>query len=316
MSYKLLERAVILAKVEGAYGVDPVPVATDAIVVGLPDLSINGEKVERNATSATFSPFAHRIGIKDLEISFPVDIRGLGSAYGAAALPEISPLLRACSFGEVVDATPSSENVVYSPVSDAIESCTIYFYEDGILYKALGCRGDVEFTMESGKMAVANFTFQALYTKPADDALITPTYDDISVLPPIVFSGGLTIGAYSPIVSRLMLKMGNAMAKRLDVNNANGFREIIINDREPAGALDPEMDDLATKDFFQEWEDGTAQALAMQVGSVQYNKFDFACPKTVIDSLAMAEREKMRTLDLPLVLTRNTGDDELVLTFD
>lgn len=316
MTYKLVERAVILVKIEGPYGVDPVPVASDAIVTGLPDFSINGEKVERNATTATFSPLAHRIGIKDLEISFPVDMRGLGVAYGAAALPEISPLLRACSFGETVDDSVGTENVIYSPVSDSIESCTIYFYEDGILWKALGCRGDVEFTMESGKMAVAAFNFQAIYTAPSDTALIAPTFDDLDVLPPIVFSGGITLGAYSPIVSKLMLKMGNSRAKRMDVNNANGYREIIINDREPTGGLDPELDDLATKDFFQEWEDSTAQALAIALGTVQYNKFDFACPKVVADSLGLAEREKIRTLDQTFSLTGDTGDDELVLTFD
>ena len=314
--YKLVERAVILAKIEATYGVDPTPAVTDAIVTGLPELSINGEKIDRLSTGASMSSFAHRIGIKDLEIGFEMEIRGLGSAYGAAALPEISPLLRACGMGETVDATPASENVIYAPVSTGFESVTIYFYEDGILYKALGCRGDMEFNMESGKTAMAKFNFQALYTEPTDVALVTPTYDDISVLPPVVFSAGLTLGAYSPIVSKIMLKMGNSRAKRMDVNDAQGYREIIINDREPSGSVDPEADDLATKNFFSEWTAGTAEALAMNVGTVQYNKFDFAAPKTVKVSVSPSEREKMRTYDIPFALTRNTGDDELILTFD
>lgn len=312
----LIEKAVILAKPEVTYGVDPVPVATDALVTGLPTITINGEKVERMATGASLSSWAHRIGIKDIEITFPVEIRGLGSAYGAAALPEISALLRACGMSETVDATPGSENVVYQPISEAMESCTIYVYEDGILYKILGCRGNVEITNETGKTSIANFTMQGLYLKPADGALITPTYDDISILPPVIFSAGLSVGGDTPIAAKAMFNLGNTLVKRMDVNNAQGYREIIINDRAATGSIDPEMELLATKDYFLLWENGTAQAIAMNVGSVQYNKVTFSAPKAVLDEVGLADRDKIRVQEIPLSLTRNTGDDELVITFD
>ena len=68
----LVEKAVIAAKVEVTYGVDPVPVATDAIVTGLTSITINGEKIDRMATGASLSSWAHRIGIKSIEITFPV----------------------------------------------------------------------------------------------------------------------------------------------------------------------------------------------------------------------------------------------------
>ena len=312
----LVEKAVILAKIEATYGVDPVPAATDAIVTGLPSITINGEKIDRMATGASLSSWAHRIGIKSIEITFPMEVRGLGTAYGAAALPEISALLRACGLGETVDATPASENVVYQPVSVAMESCTIYVYEDGILYKILGCRGDVEFVAETGKTCIANFTMQGLYLKPVDTALIAPTYDDIDVLPPVIFSAGLSVGGDTPIAAKAMFKVGNSLVKRMDVNNAQGYREIIINDRASEGSIDPEMELLATKDFFQLWEDGTPQALLMQVGSVQYNKFDFSAPKSILNEVGLADRDKIRTMEIPLSLSRNTGDDELVITFD
>lgn len=312
----LVEKAVIVAKVEATYGVDPTPVATDAIVTGLPTIAINGEKIDRMATGASLSSWAHRIGIKSIEISFPMEVRGLGSAYGAAALPEISALLRACGLSEVVDATPSSENVVYQPISAAVESCTIYVYEDGILYSILGCRGDVEFVAETGKTCIANFSMQGLYLKPADAALVSPTYDDIDVLPPVILSAGLTVGGDTPIAAKAMFKMGNSLVKRMDVNNAQGYREIIINARAAEGSIDPEMELVATKDYFLLWQDGTPQAIVMQVGSTQYNKFDFSAPKAILNEVGLADRDKIRTMEIPLSLTRNTGDDELVITFD
>ena len=217
---------------------------------------------------------------------------------------------------EVVDATPGTESVVYQPISAAFESCTIYLYEDGILYKVLGCRGDVEFVNETGKTCIANFSMQGLYLKPADAALIAPTYDDISVLPPVIFSAGLSVGGDTPIAAKAMFKVGNSLVKRMDVNNAQGYREIIINDRASEGSIDPEMELLATKDYFLLWQDGTAQALAMQVGSVQYNKFDFSAPKAILNEVGLADRDKIRVQEIPLSLTRNTGDDELVITFD
>jgi hypothetical protein len=311
-----IERAVILSKVESTYGQDATPAAADAIVCSIPEIKVNGEKIERKAAGASKSPWAHRIGIKDIEISFEVELRGYGAAYSASNLPEVSPLLRSCGLSETVDATPGSENVVYQPVSSSFESCTIYYYDDGHLYKLLGCRGNPEFTMEAGKTGIAKFTMKALYAAPVDQTLITPTYQDVSVLPPVFLSATLTVGSWTPVVNKFGLNLGNEMASRKDANAAAGLIEQIITARKATGGVDPEAVALATENPWTKWSGGTAQAIAATLGDTQYNKVQFSVPKAVYDAVNLADREKRRVWDIPFVCARDTGDDELVITYD
>jgi hypothetical protein len=313
---ELASRGVILVKKEATYGTDPAPTEVNAVVATGISWKAQGEKVARNAAGPSMSPWAHRIGVRSAEISFDVDLRGFGSAYSAVNLPETDALLRACGLAPTVVTTPGAEKVTYNPASTAHESCAIWFYDGGVLYKLAGCRGDVEFGLEVGKAGSAKFSMSALFAKPATAVLVTPTWLNPTVQPPVFLSGAFTLGAYAAVVSKLGLKMGNTIGKRMSANEATGVKEILITGRAPSGSVDPEMELIAAKDFFTEWLAGTPQAVLATLGDTQYNRVKFSAPKAQYDSVALADRDGVRTLDLPFECKRTSGDDEIQITFD
>lgn len=308
------DRAVILAKIEAIYATDPTPAGANAILTTPPALTINGEKIERKPASPSLSPWAHLIGKRDVEISFDVELRGYGAAYTALLLPEISPLMRACGFDEAVDLTGGSETVTYAPVSTAYESCTIYFYDDGFLYKVVGCRGDVEFENAAGGPGIAKFKFGGLYAAPEDGALASPTYH--TTVPPRFLAASFTLGGYAAIIDSLNLKMGNSLAKRASINAVNGISEIYISGRTPGGTLAHDAAALSAENPFTAWLAGTGKAIVATLGDTQYNQVQYSVPLAQYDSVSLAEREKTRTFELPFMAVRTTGDDELTLVFD
>jgi hypothetical protein len=50
----------------------------------------------------------------------------------------------------------------FLPITDAVPSLTIYYFKDGTLRKALGCRGTAVLRLNSGEMPVLAFTFRGL----------------------------------------------------------------------------------------------------------------------------------------------------------
>jgi hypothetical protein len=58
-----------------------------------------------------------------------------------------------------ISATPRHD---FLPITDSVPSLTIYYYKDGVLRKALGCRGTAVLRAISGEMPVLAFTFRGL----------------------------------------------------------------------------------------------------------------------------------------------------------
>lgn len=151
----LTSREVILAKVETTYGQDPgLVAASDAILVEQPSWANEGARmIERPVVKPTFGKKQQVYGGSLKTINFTCEMKGSGTAGTA---PEIGALLQACSLGETVVASTS---VTYAPVStpSSQKSVTLYYYQDGMLRKLYGCRGDVGFSLEAGGKLMANF---------------------------------------------------------------------------------------------------------------------------------------------------------------
>jgi len=121
----LVNREVILAKIEGTYGVDSVPVeGTDAMLVENVSWSNEGLRMnERPAVRANIGMLQQVFGGKLFTVTFDVEMKGAGGAIDVP--PEFGPLLRACGIGETI--TPATD-VTYTPVSTGHESVTIYYF--------------------------------------------------------------------------------------------------------------------------------------------------------------------------------------------
>ncbi len=306
----LRNKAVILAKIEVIYGTDPTPTAAaNAILCELPEYEVLGRKLERNNVKSFFGTRPQvNIG-EGQQVSFTTELKASGS-LGVA--PEIGVLFRGCNMTETVTA---STKVDYDPNSNqAGESITIYYYQDNILHKVLGCRGNFSLDLKGGEYGKIKWTFQGIYGGPVDSTIpASPTFS--SVLPPRFLSASFAIDTYAAIISALKIDVKNETAKRPDANSATGIKEFFINERAVTGEIDPEVVALATKSFWGLWDTSSQVAFTATVGGTAGNKCTITGPKIMIDSVKYADRDNILTHALPILFIPNTGNDEIKFSF-
>ena len=309
-------QAVVAAKIETSYGIDAVPTGTEA--VGVFDFSppdITGDLIERDLykNNNSLSPIV--IGKKIVEGSFKMEVKGAGAVYSAIVKPEIDPILRAAGFSSTLDdGTPGAEKYTYAPVSSGYESMTLYIWVGGILHKIPGCHASVKLLAEAGKRAVFNVTYKGLFVAPVDMPIISPTLS--SVLPPIVENAGLSLGAYANgIYTKFELDVGVEIKERLDVNSPEGLWGVQIRGRKPSASIDPLAVTEATKPFWDNWKNGTQEALSITIGSTLYNRIVVSAPAVQMSSVKWGDSDGERSYDLPIRPCGVTGDDEFSLLF-
>ncbi len=214
-----------------------------------------------------------------------------------------------------IAASPASV-IGYAPVSDplAVQSCTVMFFKDGILHKALGCLGTWELSAPSGKYGTLKFTLKGLWVDPVDAAPTEPQYLDL--VPPVCAGMGLTVGGATPApISTLSLKLGAEVVKRVDLNAPEGFAGLAIKSREPTGGFDPETTDLATFNPWAAWKNADTAAIHARIGSEAGNTVDVYVPKAQYSEVKYGDRENLVTYDLAFTCNGDAGDDELRLLY-
>jgi len=320
----LTRRSVVLAKIESNYGTDASPGTADAILCTAPSVTPAGDLLTRDFVRSSISPYPHVIGAKTVEVTFDTEIKGSGTNSSTSTsdiIPEIGVLLRACGLSETVTysstsgtpATFSDLTAAYQPVSTNFESATIYVYFDGVLHKVVGCRGTAVFTLDAGAFPRISWTFRGLYQDVVDASMVTGEYDDTQ--PPIVESLGLKLDSYSPKVQSITIDLANTLTEIRDVNESEAMREITITNRDTNGRINPEMELVATYDFFGIWKNATKKSLSCTIGSTGGNKIIISCPTIQENSLAYADRDGIRALDIPIKLASESGDNEITIKF-
>ncbi|MFA7031860.1 MAG: hypothetical protein WC153_06390 [Candidatus Methanomethylophilaceae archaeon] len=151
---RYLRNTTLLAKVETAYGTDAVPTgAANAMLVSDVTITHTYANVGRDLIRSFMGGSEELVGTKHVAIEATVELQGSGTAGTA---PAWGPLMRACGFAENDLLTP--DRIEYVPVSTAFESASIYYYMDGALHKALGCRGNVEINAGIGERPTLKFS--------------------------------------------------------------------------------------------------------------------------------------------------------------
>lgn len=308
----LTNREVILAKIEGTYGTDSVPVeATDAMLVENIGWSNEGLRMnERPAVRQNIGMLQQIYGGTLRSVTFDVELKGGGGAVDD--VPEFGPLLRACGFGETINAVT---DVQYSPVSTGQESITIYYFQDGIRHILTGCIGNMSLNLETGAQGKMSFTFTGHLVSVTDVALPTgPVYQ--SNVPPPIINTPFSIGAYSAVINALTFDLSNTVATPPSMSATDGYSEIRITSRDVQGSYDPEAVLVATDDPFTDLSAGNTLAVTTGViGSAVGNRIQVDMPAGYYRDVAPGDRDGIRTYDIPIGFTESAGDDEVKLTF-
>jgi len=307
----LVNREIILAKIETTYGTDSIPVlATDAVLVENTSWSQEALRMnERPAVRPSLGMLQQVFGGRLMTITFDVEIKGGGGAVDVP--PEFGPLLRAVGFGETINA---AVDVTYDPVSTGVESVSIYYFQDGMQYRLVGCRGNVSFNLETGAQGKMSFTITGHVDAIADVVLGTPTY--LAIAPVPVLGVAFTIGAFAAVINALTWDMSNIVAMPPDMSASDGFGEIQITRRDPNGSYDPEAELLATEDPHTDLTTDAALAIVVPViGNVIGNRYKVDMPVVSYRDVSPGDRDGIRTYDIPFGMAESTGDDEVTIVF-
>ena len=315
-------RQQVLAKVEVTSGVDAVVGAPDVIhpVFGPPEWAPTVEMNEREVTQPSHSQIQQKAGERSSQVTFSTEMKGSGAA--GTPPPNLSVLLQACGFSEVIVGGVS---VTYAPASEDIPSLTIEVLEGSVdsgagtvkRKRLLGARGTVTFTAVKGQPVLANFVFSGKYVEP-DDIAAFFTVPSIGPLPLSFLNASVVIlGVATHKIQNLEFDMANEIVMRNDVNDATGNTEALYVGRKPVGSADPEQVATATDNFFADWTDEVLAAISYALTGSAGNIVTVTAPNVQTTNIGEGDRESVRieSLDLALIGDSDAGDDELTLVF-
>lgn len=302
----------VLAKPEGVYNVDPLPVVgVDGRLVE--NVSFTDEAARmtpRPAVKPTMGQLPHVYGGKLRTVTFDMELKGSGDGVSA---PEIGVFLRACGLSETITA---NVDVVYNTISTLHESITMYIYTDGLLYIMTGCRGNAVFNLKAGEPGKVSFTFSGHSEKPADVALpAAVTYS--AIRPPAYLNAAALINGDTPSAfSEMTMDLQNAVTLQPDATASDGFGEIQIVDRDVIGGLDPEVQLVAAKDNWAEFRDGTIVGVSSGLwGTAAGNQISIVANQAHYRELGNSDNDGIRHHNIGFGFHESAGDDEIAIGF-
>lgn len=308
----LTRREAVLLKLETTYGTDAVPTgSTDALEIAEPATNVgeSARMIDRPLVRPFLGMKKSLFGGTLQSVSFKCELKGSGTA---GTPPAIGKALQCCGLSETIVALTS---VAYKPVSGGAsqKSGDIYYYQDGVLHKMSGARGNASFDISVGQVPMVTFTFTGHTISFTDASLPAVTFE--ATIPNPVLGATFTIGGYAAVINAMSFDLGNKVSAVGSVTALDGFGEVRITDRNVTGSLDPELVLVATHDVITRWKSRTEQALVYTLPGTAGNILSVTAPKVVYGPPTQGDREGIRTWSTPFMMVDNAGDDEVVLTF-
>ena len=295
---------LLLAKNEAVKGTDIVPApASDAVRIVSGEIAVNNENIDRPIVKGTMGMLPHLIGKSSVQLTIEVEFRGSGAAGTA---PDFGPLLRACGLDETISASVS---VAYDPLTNAHESASIYFYQDGVLWKLLGAVGTVSLAYAMNSITKLTFVMSAPYLAPTDVA--DPGGETYQTTPPIVASSADVISEGGAIkVGSLEIDVANDVQEHY----TTGQHEFTVADRQPTMKLS--KDSVSTIVDWTALLAGTDVAMSAIIDGGAGNKATITAPVARRTTLAPGLRAEKYLRDVEYNLYESSGDDQLQLLME
>lgn len=297
-----------LFKLEADYGTDVVPTgAADAIQFN--EVTVNpmaGGEVERGL----LLPYMGHQGVILTgtygTLQGQVELAGSGDPGTA---PAFGSLLRACGMHETVTV---DTDVQYNPISRSFEAGSLYYNLDGVRHIFLGCRGTFSLSLTPAQIPRLSFNLSGLSGTISDTPL--PTVDLTKFIDPVPVNKAnttMTLHGWASIAESLSLDLAASVEPRFLI----GEESIKITGRKAVGTAVVQATSLAVKNWFAISKAHTKGALVAQHGTVAGNIVDIEAAKVQIGRVTQGATQGIANYSLPLMLTPDAGNDELLLTF-
>ena len=301
----LMRKAVILAKAETTYGVDPTPTgAANAILVRNLSVTPNQQDLEdRKIIRAFLGGQENIVAANHGEISFEVELAGAGAA---GTVPAYGPLLLACGMSATTSAGVS---VTYAPVSTNFGSITLVCNIDGVNHKFTGSRGSASFQLNAKAVPVIQFKFTGLYNPVTDTAITGATY--------AAFTKPVAVNKDNTTTATLFGTSLVLQSAAFDVNNSIVYRNLVgletvqLTDRECQGSIQFEAPTVTAFDIWSNIKNGTTGAMAITHGTTAGNIVQFSMPTVQVFSPQISDSDGIAMLQLSTkIIPTNAGNDE------
>lgn len=315
----IFERAIVLAKIEGSYGVNSVPDATnDAFITTVPTFTPLGDHRERNVARAGFAaPAGVNVG-QGLQVEFAVEL--VGTAELNDEPPKIFRLLRACGMTQTIVSLVSA---TLTPNSNHDgESLSMIVNFDGTQHLLLGCRGSYTIDFTNNDKVMINFTFQGKYAGTHATAVAFPTGTFNDTLEKLIFRGAnLDLNSVTTLVfENISFNPGINVFRRPGSSDASGTHAYSIVGRAAEATLEPEMVALATLDPWALYHASTQFDVVWEVADLndtpgqQFTFSMFNCQ--LKEPPAYGQRESIRTWPITIKAsgTISDGNDDFTIS--
>lgn len=243
---KQWRRRLAVVAVETQYGVAPDPATATILEVVMLDAGnpYAGNTVERERMRYGFGGFEQINTGPNVERQIRVPFSGSGTVGEA---PAYSPLLRACGLSETTDAT----SVTYEPVSQNMDSVTIWWYEDGQVQEIRGARGTYEIGADAQSLPYWQFNLTGLYSRPENAPSVQGEESTVAGEVPInKQNSAFTMFGFQARLQAFSHNAGNQVEYRNLVN----YEGVHITDRRVTGNITIEAPALADFDAFEKVE--------------------------------------------------------------
>ena len=320
----------LAAKIESTYKTSSTPVVADDAIQVEENFwnNIEVDYLEQNLREdlAVTGLGVAGLGCPDgryCHITVTVALKGCGAAFSASLTPEVDTLFRIAGLTSTVDATPGTENVVYTPRSSGFESATVLAYSADALYTVVGCRAQLtSLVLVPGQIGRATFDiWGVLVTDPTDTAIPgTLAYDNMTTKPYNVKGAGLTLNSVDLAdFSNFTFEMRTLLAAKPRGNDADGHAGYAITQYNPHFRVVVDKPAFSSINPYELRQAGTLFAWDFgTIGTVQYNKYAMSGTKGRVVGHAHQDEDNLAMYDLEVRCQNSdsvTADDSFTITF-
>lgn len=205
--------------------------------------------------------------------------------------------------------------VVYKPVSSALESVAFYCNVDGVRHMMLGARGTVSMKASAQGIPMFNFQFTGLYTTPTDVTIpaVTLTQFQQPLAINNINTSGLNISGYlGGVASDFSFDLANTVVFRSLVG---GTENVVLTDRKPAGSITFEATTVAAKDWWTLMKSVTLAPFSVTHGTAAGNKVKIDAPSQQLTSPTLSDKDGITMITLKQDFIPVNGNDEICISF-
>lgn len=304
---RYMRNAVVLAKIEGTYGTDPLPVVgTDAVLPRMVTLNpLESNNVDRNLVRGYMGNMGQiPVGTR---ISCQIEIEAAG-AGAAGTVPAYDELLRACGLSSTNSA---GVHQLYQPITTAFESCYCIIYEDGVLHRLAGCRGSASLRFVTGEIPVIVFSLIGKYVAATAASPSALTLTAWRVPEPVNDTNTTNISLHS--VSYPFRSFELDLANQVVFQELVGSESVEITDRKPSARVVLDVTAAQQVTLQASVAAITTGALEHIHGSAAGRIFEIDAPVVQLLNPRYEDYNGQMLLGLDLSLIPSAGNDEYTI---